>query len=103
LTPAHTKAEPSPADSQAAGERGQRGVGDVGDADGARDPDALADRARHELQRRERHEVGRDRPRDVRGARVEGVAQLGDQHGEDGAAEGAEEPACVETEAHEAA
>jgi hypothetical protein len=81
----------------------QRGVGEVGEPHGARDPHALADRARHELQRRERHEVGGDRPRHLRRARPEGVAQLRDQHGEDRAAEGAEEPACVEPDTHQAA
>ena len=39
------------------------------------------------VKQRERHQVGRHRQRHLIGGRVEGVAQLGDQHGQHGAAE----------------
>jgi hypothetical protein len=53
----------------------------VDDVAGAHDAPAaqpLADRPRHELERRERHEVRRDRRGHLTGGRVEGVAQLRD-------------------------
>ena len=80
------------------GRRDQRadGVGDEARAHDARHAEALADRARDELQGGERDQVRGDRRRHRVARGVEARLQLGHEHAEDGAAEGSHEPPDVE-------
>ena len=72
------------------------GVGDEARAHDARDAEALADRARDELQSGERDQVGGNRGRHGIARGVEALLQLGHEHAQDGAAEGAHEAPDVE-------
>ena len=97
-----------PQDKERHDARGQRdperghGVGEERPADRAPAAEALADRARDELQRRERQQVGGQPGRDRLRRRVEGPLELGDEDDDHATAERPEEPAEVQGRAGEA-